>query len=123
MSKNIVICGSMKIKEDILLVGKKLEEKGYNVLYPVECMEGKPKVIASKAHFNRIADKENDTILIVNNTKNGIENYIGPNSFAEIAMAFHYEKRIVLLNDIYMPYEDELVGWNVETLKGDLNNL
>ncbi len=123
MSKNIVICGSMKLKEDILLVGRRLEEKGYNVLYPVECMEGKPKIIASKAHFNRIADRENDTILIVNNTKNGIENYIGPNSFAEIAMAFHYEKRIVLLNDIYMPYEDELVGWNVETLKGDLNNL
>ncbi len=123
MSKNIVICGSIKLKEDILLVGRRLEEKGYNVLYPVECMEGKPKIIASKAHFNRIADKENDTVLIVNNTKNGIENYIGPNSFAEIAMAFHYEKRIILLNDIYMPYEDELVGWNVETLKGDLNNL
>lgn len=123
MSKNIVICGSMKLKDEMLLTGKTLEEKGYKVLYPVECMEGKPKVIASKAHFNRIVDKANDTILIVNGTKNGIENYIGPNSFAEIAMAFYYEKRVVLLNDIYPPYKDELEGWNVETLKGNIDNL
>lgn len=118
--KNIVLCGSMKVKDKIVDVASELEKMGYNVLLPVECMQGLDKLIASRAHFNRIVDPENDTILIVNSTKNGIENYIGPNSFAEIAFAFYFNKRIFLLNDIYKPYEDELIGWKVKVLKGDL---
>ncbi len=121
--KNIVLCGSMKVVDKIYEVRKILENKGYNVLLPRECIEGKPKAIASKAHFNRIIDPKNEIILIVNSTKNGIENYIGPNSFAEIAFAFFYSKKIYLLNDIYKPYEDELIGWNAIPLKGDINKL
>jgi len=86
-------------------------------------MQGLDKVIASRAHFNRIADPENDTIIVVNATKNGIENYIGPNSFAEIAFGFYFNKKVFLLNDVYDQYKDEIVGWNVIPLKGDLNNL
>lgn len=121
--KNIVLCGSMKVKEKILEVEAKLKDMGYNVLLPKECMEGLPKVVASRAHFERIVNLENDTVLIVNATKNGIENYIGPNSFAEIAFAFFYNKNIFVLNDFYEPYQDELEGWNVKELHGDLNNL
>ncbi len=121
--KNIVLCGSMKVKDKIVDVASELEKMGYNVLLPVECMQGLDKLIASRAHFNRIVDPENDTILIVNSTKNGIENYIGPNSFAEIAFAFYFNKRIILLNDIYKPYEDELIGWKVRVLKGDLTEI
>ena len=121
--KNIVLCGSMKVVDKIYEVRKILENKGYNVLLPRECIEGKPKAIASKAHFNRIIDPKNEIILIVNSTKNGIENYIGPNSFAEIAFAFFYSKKIYLLNDIYKPYEDQLIGWNAIPLKGDINKL
>lgn len=121
--KNIVLCGSMKVKDKILEVEKILREKGYNVLLPKECMEGLPKVIASRAHFNRIVDQENDTVLIVNATKKGIENYIGPNSFAEIAFAFFYHKNIFVLNDFYEPYQDELEGWGVKALHSDLENL
>lgn len=121
--KNIVLCGSMKVVDKIYEVRKILENKGYNVLLPRECIEGKHKAIASKAHFNRIIDPKNEIILIVNSTKNGIENYIGPNSFAEIAFAFFYSKKIYLLNDIYKPYEDELIGWNAIPLKGDINKL
>lgn len=121
--KNIVLCGSMKVKNEILKVADTLKEKGYNVLLPIECMEGKPKEIASRAHFNRIIDSQNEIVLIVNATKNGIDNYIGPNSFAEIAFAFYYNKEIYLLNDYYEPYQDELTGWHVKTLNGNLNNL
>ncbi len=121
--KNIVLCGSMKVKDKIVDLSKELEEMGYNVLLPVECMQGLDKVIASRAHFDRIADPKNDTILIVNATKNGIENYIGPNSFAEIAFGFYFKKNVYLLNDIYEPYKDEIIGWNVTPLKGDLNKL
>ncbi len=121
--KNIVLCGSMKVKDKIIEVEQLLKEKGYNVLLPKECMEGLPKVIASRAHFDRIVHPENDTILIVNATKNNIENYIGPNSFAEIAFAFYYHKNILLLNEFYEPYLDELEGWGVKELHGTLDNI
>ena len=120
---NVVLCGSMKVKDKILEVEKNLKKLGFNVLLPVECMEGKPKVIASRAHFNRIVDSENEIILIVNATKNGIDNYIGPNSFAEIAFAFYHNKRVYVLYDFYEPYLDELEGWGVRELHGDLKLL
>lgn len=50
--KNIVLCGSMKVKDKIIEVEETLKEKGYNVLLPKECMEGLPKVIASRAHID-----------------------------------------------------------------------
>lgn len=121
--KNIVLCGSMKVKDEIIRVQELLKEKGYNVLLPVECMEGKPKVIASRAHFDRIVNSDNEYILIVNATKNGIENYIGPNSFAEIAFAFYHNKKTFVLNEFYEPYLDELEGWGVLELHGDLDKL
>ena len=121
--KNIVLCGSMKVKDKIIEISKELEEKGYNVLLPVECMQGIDKIIASRAHLDRVVDPNNEIILIVNETKNGIENYIGPNSFVEVAFGFYYKKEVYLLNDIYEPYKDELLGWKVIPLKGDLSNI
>ena len=121
--KNIVLCGSMKVKDKIIEISKQLEEKGYNVLLPVECMQGIDKIIASRAHLDRVVDPNNEIILIVNETKNGIENYIGPNSFVEVAFGFYYNKNVYLLNDIYEPYKDELIGWRVIPLKGDLSKI
>lgn len=121
--KTIVLCGSMKCKDKIINLAKILENKGYNVLIPIECIKNIEKRIASKAHFDRIASAQNEIILIVNETKNGIENYIGPNSFAEIAFGFYFNKKVYLLNDIYEPYKDELIGWNVTPLKGDIEKL
>lgn len=121
--KNIVLCGSMKVKDEIIRVQELLKEKGYNVLLPVECMEGKHKVIASRAHFDRIVNPDNEYILIVNAAKNGIENYIGPNSFAEIAFAFYHNKKTFVLNDFYEPYLDELEGWGVLELHGNLDKI
>jgi hypothetical protein len=121
--KNIVLCGSMKVKDKIIERAKELEEMGYNVLLPIECMQGLDKLIASRAHLDRVIDPNNEIILVINETKNGIENYVGANSFAEIAFAFYYKKRVYLLNDIYEPYKDELVGWGVTPLKGDLSKI
>lgn len=117
---NIVLCGSMKVKDKILEVANQLEEKGYNVLLPVECMKDLDKIVASRSHLDRICNPDTDIVLIVNATKNNIENYIGPNSFAEIAFGFYFGKKVYLLNDIYQPYEDELVGWKITPLNGNL---
>ena len=62
-------------------------------------------------------------MLVVNSDKKGVKNYIGANTFAEIAIAFYFEKKLYLLNDIYGPYSDELLAWNVIPLKGNLNLL
>lgn len=121
--KTITICGSMSFKETILEYEKILKSKGFNVKLPEECIKGIKKEIASRKHFDRIISSDNDAILVINNKKNDIENYIGPNTFAEIAFAFHFNKKIYLLNDIYQPYQDELLGWNVIPLNNNLDKL
>lgn len=123
VSKNIVLCGSMKFKNEIIKVSERLKGLGFNVLLPEECMRGEDKLVASRAHFDRIANPDNGVVLVVNATKNGIPNYIGPNTFAEIAFGFYYKKKVFLLNDIYHPYDDELLGWKVSCLKGNLNDI
>lgn len=119
--KNIILCGSMKVKDKILEIAETLEKDGYNVLIPRECFENLDKALASRIHFDKICDSNNEIVLVVNATKNGIDNYIGPNSFAEIAFGFYFNKRVYLLNDIYEPYKDELEGWKVIPLKGNLD--
>lgn len=121
--KNIILCGSMKVKDKIIEISNELKKKGFNVLLPVECMQGVDKSIASRAHFNRISDPNNEIILVINTTKNNIDNYIGPNSFAEIALGFYCSKKVYLLNDLYEPYKDELISWNVIPLNGDIDKI
>ena len=112
----------MKVKNKIFEVKDILESYGFNVLLPEKCIKGLDKIIASRAHFNRIIS--NDIyVLIVNEEKNGIKNYIGPNSLCEIACSFYCNRKIFLLNDIYEPYKDELYAWGVIPLKGDLELL
>ena len=36
---------------------------------------------------------------------------------------FYKEKKVYVLNDLYKPYLDELEGWGVIPLKGDLDKL
>lgn len=74
-------------------------------------------------HFDEICKDEIDVLSAVNDTKNNIENYIGHNTFAEIAMAFYKQKKVYVLNDLYEPYLDELEGWGVIPLKGDLEGI
>ena len=119
----IVLCGSMKVKESIFKIAKILEEKGNEVIVPKEFIVNMEKRDASIRHFDEINKKDTDIVLAVNETKNGIENYIGPNTFAEIAMAFYKNKKVYVLNDYYKPYLDELEGWGVIPLKGDLSNI
>lgn len=119
----IVLSGSSKVKESVFEIAKKLESKGYEVVVPREFIVHMKKREHSMRHFDEICKDETDILLAVNEPKNGIKNYIGPNTFAEIAMAFYKQKRVYVLNDLYEPYLDELKGWGVVPLKGDLNRL
>lgn len=119
----IVLCGSMKVKESIFKIAKILEAKGNEVIVPKEFTVNMEKRDASIKHFDEITKKDTDIVLAVNEPKNGIENYIGPNTFAEIAIGFYKNKKVYVLNDYYTPYLDELEGWGVVPLKGDLTNI
>ena len=100
--KTIVICGSMKFKNKLVEIGQKLEELGYIVKLPIECMEGKPKEIASRSHFDRIKNDDTNAILVINQDKEELKNYIGPNSFAEIAFAFYFHKKIFFREYLFL---------------------
>ena len=121
--KRIVLCGSRKFKDDIISLGETLKNKGYEVVVPKEFFVPMSKKEHSMLHFSEITNKKTDCVLIVNKDKGEIKNYIGPNSFAEVAMAFFHGKKVFLLNDIYNPYQDELVGWEVIPLKGNLEEM
>ena len=41
----------------------------------------------------------------------------------DIVSNFYKGRKVFLLNDIYPPYEEELVGWNVIPLKGDIDKI
>ena len=86
-------------------------------------MMNKLKILSNILVDYSINVKKNEKVLIVNETKDNIENYIGPNTFAEISCAFYFNKKIYLLNDYYVPYIDELVGWGTINLKGNLDKI
>ncbi len=121
--KRIVLCGSRTFKDYIINIGRNLEKEGFEVVIPKEFFTPMPKREHSMLHFSEIQNEKTDYVLIINEEKNGKKNYIGANSFAEIAMGFYFGKKVFLKNDIYEPYADELVGWGVIPLKGHLEKL
>ena len=121
--EKIVLCGSKKFIPKFFELEKILKNMGYKVVVPKEFSVDMPKKQASLLHFDEINKDDVDALLIVNETKNGQENYIGANGFSELAFGFYKQKKIYLLNDIYPPYEEELVAWEVIPLKGNLSKL
>ena len=105
--KRIVLCGSRTFKDYIIQIGYKLKEEGYEVVIPKEFFVPMPKREHSMLHFSEIQNERTDYVLVINEEKNGKPNYVGANSFAEIAMGFYFGKTVFLKNDIYEPFADE----------------
>ena len=61
--------------------------------------------------------------MVYNGTKKGQANYIGANTLVEIAMAFTWNRKIYLYNDIYEPLADELLAWGCICLKGNIGKI
>ena len=118
--KKIVLCGSKKFIPKFLELKKTLNNMGFNVVVPKEFIVDMDKKEASLLHFSEIEKNDVDALLIVNENKNGQDNYIGANGFAELAFGFYKGKKIFLLNDIYEPFSEELNAWEVIPLKGNL---
>jgi hypothetical protein len=78
---------------------------------------------ASIAHLKRVRSRKTFAVLVANFDKHGIEDYIGPSTFAEIAAAASHGKRIFVLNDFPVAYRDLLSAWNAVPLHGKLDCL
>jgi hypothetical protein len=131
--QRIVICGSMSFYGDMLEIQKALQKDNIPSIVPEEENE----VIASlseeafmafklEVSFNylkKIRSPETVAILVTNKDKHGVLNYIGPNTFAEIAVAFAQKKKIFLLQGMPENYKDELEAWGAIPLYGFHNKL
>lgn len=108
-------------REGILAVVPEAENDVHLSLSADAFSEFKRRV--SFQYLRTIRAPETVAILVVNRDKHGIGDYIGPNTFAEIAVAFAQQKRIFLLQGIPDVYLDELVAWDAIALDGDLSKI
>jgi len=145
--KKIVICGSMRFAQGMIEAKQALENRGVEVVLPKntelylegseylqkrqesawEPLEGAKRKIENnliKDYYNEIARA--DAILVVNQEKEGIENYIGGNTFLEMGFAHILGKPIYCLNPLPEAQKaiyQELVALQPIILNNDLSKM
>jgi hypothetical protein len=123
----------------MLAIRKQLVTMGHSVTIPVGTEDYQNGVLISthgsesaqrKITFNFIRGyaaeiQHSDAILVVNVTRNQIENYIGGNTFWEIGFAHIFGRKIFLLNPIPdVPlYKSEILAVEPVILNGDLSKI
>jgi predicted RNA-binding protein with PUA domain len=134
----IVICGSMTFAKQMVEAEKELSQLGHEVVLPRFTLEyaematleqmhnesaaNKVKYGLIKEYFEEI--KQGDAILVLNGERHGVPNYVGGNSFLEMAFARVLNKKIFLLNPIpEMGYKDEMLAMQPSILNGDLSKI
>lgn len=132
-NQRVVLIGSMGVYERIRECANKLNSLGIYTVIPEE--EGETiqqlslfdfehfKRKVSFSYLKKIRHPMTYCVLAVNVDRHGILNYIGPNTFAEIAVAFAQSKKIYLLQSAPDAYGDELSAWRSINLYGSLERL
>lgn len=142
--KTIAICSSAYFYRHVVELEQKLQVLGYEVIIPKNARQMKESgdydVSHYKTWFDDAADydkkadfmrshfaeeEKSDAILVVNDTKNGIEHYIGGNVLIEMAIAFYLNKKIFVLHDLPedSTYIEEIKGMQPILLNGQLEKL
>ena len=109
-----------------LVAGKRREQTDLWALGSSERAKVKRDNDYFKMHYKHIL--ESDAVLFVNDTKRGIENYIGGNVLIEMGQAYVNNKKIYFLNampsvESGLTYLDEIIAMDPICLKGDLNKI
>ena len=128
----VCICCSLSFTNEVLEIAKKLEALGHEVLLPnsvinraiekpdFDPVKAKVATNAVKNHLDKV--KACDAVLVCNYDKKGVKNYIGANTFIEIAGAHYFDKPIYALNALpeqeYI--SDELLSFDIKVINGDL---
>jgi len=71
---------------------------------------------AAWRHMSHIRQDHTAAILVVNVDRPNVPHYIGPNSFAEIGVAFAARRQVFLLQGMPDSYAEELTAWGVTCL-------
>ena len=133
----ICICCSLAFTDEVKEIANRLHELGHEVLLPngviidaiykadfdsVKAKRGNGYDFV-REHFKKI--EESDAMLVCNFTKNGIDNYIGANTFLEMGFAYYIKKPIYALNPLpdYKYINDELLNFDVKVINGDLSEI
>jgi len=131
---DVVISGSMSFKDDWLKVANQLTAKNIKVTCPLlnesninwglasddEIAEKKNEL--NREHIEKI--KNSSALLVFNGKKNGIDGYVGANTFMEMAIAFALEIPIYIYNPLpVQPNRDELLGLKPIVINSDLSKI
>lgn len=124
----VVICGSMKTYPLMAKICAMLRSAGLEAVAPVPDEPSarltlERKRAASKAHMDRIRRRDTKAVLVVNVSRPEGDDYVGPNAFAEIGVAFALGRRVFLLHGMPRAYEEELSAWDVTCLNGEVTPL
>ena len=141
----ITICGSIAFYDELLKIQKELESLGHEVKNIISEIKGEKGEMISTKTYNEIRHSADNTkawvwdrkeeamkihlnkvswaeaILVVNYSKNNIENYIDGNVLLEMGLAFYLGKKIYLLNPIpEISYKEEILGMKPIIINNDL---
>ncbi len=115
-NNKVTICSSASFINEAEQWKKKIESKGFNVIQIPLLLEGNYREVHS-SHYKSIT--QSDLVFVLNLDKNGVEGYIGPSVFAEIAYAIGLNISMGKKIDIFclnpipseLPYSKELLLW------------
>ncbi len=130
----------MNFYRELVDIEKQLEDRGFTVNIPVSAQLMKKSNDFAVNHFKGVQSNEqrgkfirtnfkkiseSDILLVINNEKNGMKGYIGPNVLMEIGMAFYFQKKIYIWNPIEetASCKEELSTFDVEFINKNLNNI
>lgn len=146
----ITICSSIDFTPKIIEIKKRLENGGHEVNVPyftqkvidkevsyeefMETKKSKGDILLRKAQSIDLIKrhqkliKNSNAILVLNLTKNGLDNYIGGNTLMEMGFAHVNDKKIFLFNKIpekseRIHYIDEILDMNPAVLDGNLDKI
>jgi len=140
----LVLCSSAAFYQHVVTLATELEANAMDVVIPVTARKMRdtgnfdvstyktwyenPDDYTKKANLMRLHFDEisgGDAILVVNDEKHGIKDYIGPNVLLEMSLAWYQKKPIYILNNIPVdsPFEEEIKGMAPVVLNGDVSKL
>lgn len=119
--KNIGLDGWIHKNYDLLVNGELTEvDEGATTR---EKADTKKHFDYLRVHYKHIL--ESGAVLIVNEPKNGIDNYIGGNVLIEMGQAYVNDKKIFFLHGMPtdLPYLDEILAMDPICLEGDIDKI
>jgi hypothetical protein len=137
----ITICSSANFYRQVVDIEKELSTMGFEVIIPYtagimkasgdfdvshyktwfgDTNDYHKKTDLMLKHFDKIA--EGDAILVINNEKHGVANYIGGNVLMEMAIALYLKKPIFLFNEVpsESSFLEEIIGMFPIVLHGNI---